>query len=218
MRCLRQFLMVLLIASPALQTQTREKHFSEGGVGSLFSRSAFAHGYRHGYEEGYHSGNLDVNMGRIVQNRKTLLHGVKYGFSPGFGSRRSFEAGFEAGLTAGYSDGYAGRTFRAIESVRAIASALEGSPQPSDSASVSFDQGLAFGYREGFANGGSPAASGPPEEFHSIGCGQFPLQVAPDQDLTAQSSYCDGYRRGFVLGHTDARVLGADQAALEASK
>jgi hypothetical protein len=210
--------MVLLIASPAFQAQTREKHLTEGGAGPLFSRSAFAHGYRHGYEEGYHSGNLDVNMGRLAQNRKTLLHGVKYGFSPGFGSRRSFEAGFEAGMIAGYSDGYVGRTFRAIGSVRAIAFALEGSPQPSDSASLSFDQGLAFGYREAFANGGSPAASGLPLDFHSIGCGQFPLQVAPDQDLIAQSSYCDGYRRGFVLGHADAQALGADQAALEASK
>src|SRR5262244_2901579 len=169
---LRPLLMVLFIGCLALPGDSQEKHLSEGGAGTLFARSAFAHGYRHGYEEGYHSGNLDINMGRLARARKSLLRGLKYGYSPGFGPRRSFESGFEAGLIAGYSDGYTGRNFRAIESVRVIASALEGPPQLAEPAGISFDQGLAVGYREGSANG--RAVSGAPLDFHSIGCGQFP--------------------------------------------
>jgi hypothetical protein len=215
---MRPLLIVLFMGCFGLSGNTQEMHLSEGGAGALFARSAFAHGYRHGYEEGYHSGNLDINMGRAARSKKALLHGLRYGYSPGFGPRRSFESGFEAGLVAGYSDGYTGRVFRAIDSVREIASTLEVTSPPSDLAGVSFDQGLAMGYREGFANGASPAASVFPLDFHSIGCGQFPLPVARDQDLAAQGSYCDGYRRGFILGHADAEVLEAERTTLEASK
>src|SRR5215468_6318604 len=210
---LRPLLMVLFIGCLALPGDSQEKHLSEGGAGALFARSAFAHGYRHGYEEGYHSGNLDINMGRAARSKKALLHGLKYGYSPGYGPRRSFESGFEAGLVAGYSDGFTGRVFRVIDSVREIAV-----PPPSEAAGIAFDQGLATGYREGFVNEGSPAASALPLDFHSIGCGQFPLPVAHDQDLAAQGSYCDGYRRGFILGHVDAQVLEAERTTLEASK
>jgi hypothetical protein len=218
--------MVFLTAGLALPGAAQEKHFSETGSGVLFSRSAFAHGYRHGYEEGYHVGNIDINMGRLARRTQSVLHGLKCGYSAGFGPRRSFEAGFEAGVKAGYGDGYTGRTFRAIEAVRAVASVLERAPLPADPASVYFDQGLALGYRDGFESGAgalfasmfrgpAPPAYAPPD-LHSVSCGQF--HPGREQDFAAQGSYCDGYRRGFILGQTDGQVLGAGHTALEASK
>src|SRR5215831_20537627 len=94
--------------------QAQENHLSEPGSGAIYSRSAFAHGYRHGYEEGYHAGNLDINMGRPVRTKKTRFQGMTAGYSPEFGSKKLFEAGFHAGAAAGYGDGYAGRVFRAV--------------------------------------------------------------------------------------------------------
>ena len=196
----------------------QDTHLSEPGSGVILSRSAFAHGYRHGYEEGYHQGNVDINMGRIPRLQKAQFHGLKLklGYSSSFGPKHSFEDGFEAGLKAGYSDGYAGRTFRVVDSLRLVAVAMAATPPPEDLGNSYFDQGLATGYRDGFDQGEASTPGVEPLDFHLVGCVQFHPQK--EQDLLAQGSYCEGYRRGYVLGQTDALTLRRDSVFLEASK
>ncbi len=205
----------------ALPACSQEAHLSEKGSGAIFSRSAFAHGYRHGYEEGYHLGNLDVNMGRLARVKKSQFGRLNLAYSSGFGPKKSFEAGFYAGVRAGYGDGFAGRTFRAVDSMRAIAVALDETSPGVDRANYSFDQGLASGYRDGLERGEPSDQPSATLDFRNVGCARLSSdQQASDkqEDLLAQGSYCDGYRRGFVLGHRDALVLGSGQNPLEASK
>jgi flagellar biosynthesis/type III secretory pathway protein FliH len=192
-----------------------ESHLTEAVSGNIYARSAFAHGYRHGYEEGYHLGNVDINMARLPRTKKSQFRGLNVGYSPEFGQRRSFEAGFQAGLKAGYGDGYDGRPFRAVESARSMAEALENALPPADPAGSYFDQGVGAGYRDGLAQGEAPVPDATFLDFHLVGCTSF----HPDkpQELPAQASFCDGYQRGFVLGHADALAPGADRP-LEASK
>jgi hypothetical protein len=203
-------LLVFAICPLASAQIPGESHLSEPVSGVVFTRSAFAHGYRHGYEEGYHLGNLDINMGRLVRVKKGQFRGVNLGYSSSFGSRRSFEAGFHAGLGAGYADGYDGRTFRAVELVRSVAAELKTSPSPADPAGLYFDQGLGAGYYDGLQQGKSA-----PADFHAVSCAQFHPEKR--EDLPAEGSYCEGYQRGFVLGRSDALAL-ANRPALEASK
>ncbi len=196
----------------------QETHLNEAGSGVILSRSAFAHGYRHGYEEGYHAGNIDINMGRQVRAQKSQFHGLKLklGYSSGFGPKHSFEDGFEAGLKAGYTDGYTGRTFRAVDSLRAVAAAMAAAVPPEDPSSAYFDQGVAFGYRDGFQQGELAAPAAVSMDFHLVACTQF----HPDsgKDSLAQGSYCEGYRRGFVLGRADGFMSRTQFDFLEASK
>ncbi len=217
-----KYLFLRLLAAAlalALPGVAQDVHLNEAGSGAILARSAFAHGYRHGYEEGYHQGNVDINMGRIPRfQQKGQFHGLKLkvGYSPSFGSKRSFEDGFDAGLKVGYSDGYAGQTFRAVDSLRVVAAAMASSAPPEDPRSVYFDLGLASGYREGWQQGGqSPPGSEPPD-FHRVTCA--PFHPEKEQDLPAESSYCEGYRRGYVLGQTDIVALRRDSGFLEASK
>jgi hypothetical protein len=198
------------------QAPSQEAHLSEEGSGAIFSRSAFAHGYRHGYEEGYHLGNIDANFAHLARTKKSQFRGLRLSYSSEFGSKKSFEEGFRSGVLAGYGDGYVGRSFRAIDSMRAIATSLEGASGGQDQSGASFDQGIASGYRDGL-RGRDPASESPaPLDFHNVGCVE---RASEDRnDLPGQGSYCEGYRRGFVLGHGDALVLSPGQIALEASK
>jgi len=193
----------------------QESHLTETVSGGMYARSAFAHGYRHGYEEGYHLGNIDINMARMSRTKKSQFRGLSLGYAPEFGPRRSFEAGFQAGLKAGYADGYDGRPFRAVESARAVAVALESAPSPGDPSGGYFDQGVGAGYRDGLQQGASSAPAAAPLDLHLVGCANF----HPDRPmgLPAQTSFCDGYQRGFVLGRGDALAPGAERP-LEASK
>lgn len=206
---------ICLLTLCFLPAQSQETHLGEQGSGAIFSRSAFAHGYRHGYEEGYHLGNIDANMGRLARTKKSQLHGLSLNYSSEFGSKKSFEEGFRAGVLPGYGDGYSGRSFRAVESMRTIATSLEEESTAGDPASSSFDQGLASGYHDGLQRRDAPSQSPAPLDFHNVGC--VP-QAEKQNDLPVQGGYCDGYRRGFVLGHEDALVLSPGQIALEASK
>jgi flagellar biosynthesis/type III secretory pathway protein FliH len=193
----------------------QESHLSEAGSGLLFSRSAFAHGYRHGYEEGYHLGNIDINMGRGDRTQsKKQFQGVKIpiGYSPAFGPSGLFEAGFRAGLKAGYRDGYDGRSFRAVDAARALSSDLERESPASQRANAYFDQGLASGYDEGFRKGAASSPAQRPIDARQVKCPENGPNSAE------QSSYCGGFRRGFVLGHTDALALRPGFVYLEASK
>src|SRR5215471_16138534 len=144
---------LLSICLPALclpQARSQETHLSEQGSGAIFSRSAFAHGYRHGYEEGYHLGNIDANFAHLARTKKSQFHGLRLGYSSEFGSKKSFEEGFQSGVLAGYGDGYAGRNFRAVDSMRTIATSLEEEEAEASDGQAkagSFDQGLACGKR-----------------------------------------------------------------------
>lgn len=215
MRRMLPSIILFLTACTALPATSQESHFAEAGSGVVLTRSAFAHGYRHGYEEGYHLGNIDVNMGRLARKKRDQFHGLNQGYSSQFGPKKSFETGFEAGVRAGYSDGFTGRSFRAIGTMRQLARALE-PPSPADASSVYFDQGLASGYSDGFQRAANSLPLDPPLDAVAVACVAFrPLKP---QDVGAEGSYCEGYRRGYVMGHNDALVLGVDRPALEAVK
>lgn len=192
----------------------QESHLSEPGSATIYSRSAFAHGYRHGYEEGYHFGNLDINMGRPVRTKKTRFQGMTSGYSSEFGSKKLFEAGFHAGAAAGYGDGYTGRVFRAVDSLRNIAAALDYAS--GESANGFFDQGLAAGYRDGFEPNNAWITSAMPLDFRAVDCSE--VATEKPKDPFAEGSYCEGYRRGFVLGRADALAITPYRIDLEASK
>jgi hypothetical protein len=199
-----------------VQVPVLEQHLRETGSAAVLAHSTFAHGYRHGYEEGYHAGNNDINMGRTPHAKLGDLRGARTGYSSEFGPRRVFDIGFQAGLKAGYSDGYLGRTFRAVDNLRAVAVSLDASPSPADPHHAYFDQGFFSGYNDGFERGGSDHSATAQIDFHLVGCSQF--RQASQGEFPAQGSYCEGYRRGFALGHADGFVLRPDAGRLEASK
>ena len=190
-----QFFPILFIAAlQSLFGQSQDTHLAEVGSASLLARSAFAHGYRHGYEEGYHLGNIDVSMGRQPQIKRKA-HEINMAYSPQFGARDSFEGGFQAGLQAGYHDGFAGTQFRAVDSNRLLADHLEEGSSPGDP-SGDFDHGLGSGYRDGFAQGQSSPSLPATLDFLSVSC-----------TSSRPGIFCEGYRRGFVLGRVDALIL-----------
>ena len=210
-----RFYLLFLSIALALPAAGQEKHLSEPGTGPILFRSAFAHGYRHGYEEGYRTGNIDINMGRPVRTKAAQFHGLATGYSSQFGSRESFESGFDAGLQAGYSDGYTGRVFRAVALLRTISSLIDDRPVSSDPGNVYFDQGFAKGYSAGRERGASDGSGVAEVEFRFVSCSQ---SEAGRRQFPARPSYCDGYRRGFALGHSDGFTLRPERSQLEASK
>ncbi len=213
----RSLIAFALFATCAIaQAQSPDLHLQEEGLAAVLSHCTFAHGYRHGYEEGYHAGNTDINMGRSPRTRLAELRDLKIGYSPKFGPKKLFEEGFQAGLKAGYSDGYMGRNFRAVESLRSVAAALETENLPADPNHSYFDEGFMTGYKSGLEHGSSDPSASAQIDFHLVDCGQF--HPASQRDLPAQGSYCEGYRRGFALGHADGFVLGPEGSRLEASK
>jgi hypothetical protein len=216
MQVLALLLLLVLANISFAQTPARDIHFTEAGSSAVFLRSAFAHGYRHGYEEGYHLGNIDVNMGRHARAKLSDVKASASHYSAEFGPRKSFESGFQEGLKAGYSDGYVGRSFRAIENLRFIALALDNNAGSADPGNTYFDQGFSTGYTSGLdlAQKDAPAATKLDVRF--IGCDQF--RPAKQQDVAAEANYCDGYRRGYVLGHADGIVLRPEAAALAARR
>lgn len=208
---------VLVLANiSAGQSTAGESHLRESGAGAVFMRSAFAHGYRHGYEDGYHAGNIDVNMSRPQRTKLSQFHGLSSRYSPEFGPRKSFEAGFEEGFRAGYSDGFVGRPFRAIENLRFIAIALDQNPAATDPGNVYFDLGFSTGYDHGFDHAQKAGPDAANLNLRMIGCTQF--HPSKHQDVAAEGIFCDGYRRGYVLGHADAIVLTREPMALAARK
>jgi flagellar biosynthesis/type III secretory pathway protein FliH len=210
---LRLLLSVALLASwGAALAQTPETHLEEAGA-AVLAHSTFAHGYRHGYEEGYHAGNTDINMGRPIRVKLSDLHDVKTGYSSQFGPRSVFDKGFHAGLKAGYNDGYLGRSFRAIDNLRAVAESLQSS-LPADPSHAVFDQGFLTGYNDGYEHGGSDNSSAAQLDFHYVSCAHPDGQA----DVAAEGSYCEGYRRGFALGHADGFALRPGSTRMEASK
>lgn len=205
--------LVLALSAPA----AAENHSQEPGTGALLARSAFAHGYRHGYEAGYHEGNIDINMARKPRTTFKQFKGLPLGYEHEFGPKKSFELGFALGLEAGYGDGYAGRMFRAIDSLRMIGDGLPAKPGKHDRDDVFFDRGITLGYQDGFAASHLSARTSEalPVEPQSVPCSFHPSEK---KEAGVASSYCDGYRRGFVLGHLDGLDQAPGEGLLEASK
>ncbi len=210
----RLLLTLFLAAGIAITARSQDLHLSESGSAVVLSHSAFAHGYRHGYEEGYHLGNADVSVGSSPRRKAHDFRGLKTGYSAQFGPRKVFERGFMAGLKAGYSDGYSGRMFRAVDTLRSVSASLEDTHSPADLRFAHFDEGFVSGYEEGFDRGGSDQSSTSQVDFHIVGCANYQKQ----HDLSGEDSYCEGYRRGFALGHADGFLLRSEGARLEASK
>ena len=208
----RLLLTLFLAAGVAVTARSQDLHLSESGSAMVLSHSAFAHGYRHGYEEGYHVGNADVSLGSSQRHKLKDFHGLKLGYSAQFGPRNLFERGFVAGLKAGYGDGYSGRLFRAVDTLRSVSASLEGM-QPAKGF-IHFDEGFLSGYNEGFDRGASDQSSTAQVDFHFVGCANFEKQ----HDIPGEESYCEGYRRGFALGHSDGFLLRPEGGRLEASK
>ncbi|HZS26793.1 MAG TPA: hypothetical protein VFB76_06155 [Candidatus Angelobacter sp.] len=219
---LRQLFPLVILAAcaaaqaPAAQISGQEWHLKEAGSAVVLEHSTFAHGYRHGYEEGYHIGNTDINMGRPLREKLSGIHDLKTGYSSQFGSHSVFDKGFQAGLKAGYSDGYLGRNFRVIDTMRALAGSLQQSPFPADPRHTHFDEGFLTGYNDGYERGGSDDSPAAAKDFHFVSCARF--NPAKQTNEAAGASYCEGYRRGFVLGHGDAFALRPETSRMEASK
>lgn len=199
----------------AVAQASAEVHYSEAGTAPILMRSAFAHGYRHGYEEGYHHGNIDINMGRQPHTRFSQLRDLSMHYSPEFGPRKSFDAGFQQGVRAGYMDGFAGRMFRALENLRSIAMKLDQQPAQTDPRNLHFDQGFSAGYERGVD---SSLKQGTPPEKIDPSMVQCSGNQANQMREVAQGTFCDGYRRGFVLGHADGMVLGPNPMVLASRK
>jgi hypothetical protein len=200
----------------AVSAQAQDLHMNESGCSVVLSHSAFAHGYRHGYEEGYHAGNTDVSVGTTRRIRLKDIKGLKLGYSSQYGPKSAFEKGFQAGIRTGYSDGYAGQPFRAVKSLRLVSASLQDSHSPADPKFAYFDKGFSSGYNDGFERGGTGHPAAAQIDFHHVSCSNF--HPAKQSDQPAQDSYCEGYRRGFALGHADGFALGPEAVRLEASK
>lgn len=212
----RLLLSLFLAAGFAISARGQDLHLSESGSAVVLSHSAFAHGYRHGYEEGFHAGNADISLGTSQRVKIKDFRGLKLGYSPQFGPRDAFEGGFQAGLKAGYGDGYSGRLFRAVDTLRSVAVSLEDAQSTSDPRFMHFDEGFFSGYKEGFDRGGTDQSSSAQVDFHFVGCTNF--RMAKQSELPREDSYCEGYRRGFALGHGDGFFLRPEGGRLEASK
>lgn len=209
--CLLTWFFVLSLILPA-----QEKHLQENGTAVLLERSAFAHGYRHGYEQGYHHGNIDANMARPPRTKMSQLKGLPLGFDSRFGSKKSFELGFAAGVQAGYGDGYAGHVFRAVSQLRDASAALDRSRSADDPGNTNFDKGVAAGYRDGFDRVRSDPSGPRTLDFRDVPCA--PPASLDQRDELGGDGYCEGYRRGFILGHGDGLALLPEGRLLEASK
>lgn len=197
----------------AVAQRPGDSHCTEDGAGMLLSRSAFAHGYRHGYESGYHLGNVDANLARPQKTKLRASRGISSGYQYAFGSKPSFESGFRSGLKAGYSDGYVGRAFRAVSELRMLATALDAQADAYPANSF-FDKGVHAGYDQGIRNA-SPAHSTSQLDFSRVSC---PEHGSASSDRELQQTYCEGYRRGFILGQSDGVILGPERGLLEASR
>ena len=210
------FWILLVLPLLALPAPAQDSHLKESGLAAMLSRSAFAHGYLHGYERSYHQGNLDANMARPPKIKMSQFKGVRRGYDSRFGPKKSFDLGFIAGVRAGYGDGYYGRIFRAMSQLREAGSALAIHAPPDDPAGLNFDTGMAVGYHQGFDNAISDRSGPRHVDFHAVICPQSPS--AQPQDSTGEEDYCEGYRRGFVLGHTDGAAFPPGRRPLEASE
>jgi hypothetical protein len=169
----------------------QERHLGNEFASTLYTRSAFAHGYIHGYEDGFHSGDVDLQLGREARDPASFpsyKHACA-SYHSSFGSKSSFKFGFEDGFRAGYADATRGLAFRAVWELRNASNGLEltSAPHESQRFDVGFMDGYKGGRRQGADDGRNFAASNPIEP----------------PCLGYNKEYCDAFGRGFRVGYGD---------------
>ena len=190
MRVFRALLLLLgLVATAA--AGAKEKPFCPNwhlgdAAPPIAHRSDFTHGYLHGYEAGFHMGDQDVHIGRDMGDAQGAFKRMPDGKK----MRRSgkFRNGFEEGFRAGYGDAFSGRRFRAIDTLRAIASPAV----ITDRNRAAFDSGMVNGYAMAVAGEQNRL------QAHMDRCESSVPGGGKD------AAYCDGLRRGAKLGGADA--------------
>jgi len=156
-----------------------------------------------------------VNMARRPRTQYKQFKGLPLWYERSFGSKKSFERGFALGLEAGYGDGYAGKTFRAVDSLRMVGGSLNAHPGRGDPGNIFFDRGVTLGYQDWIASSQSARNGTIVADMNPVKCSFHPDSK---KQAEAEPSYCDGYRRGFLLGKSDGLDLSPEQMLLEASK
>ena len=167
----------------------QDRHYGANPDGTLFSRSAFAHGYVHGYGEGFHGGDLDLQLGREPRNPASLPAFKRWAAQAGKGpgSRNAFRSGYEDGFRAGYSDATRLQSYRAFEALKDAAEGLSTATKKDSE----FDKGFGEGYRHGRLQGASDGRDSAAFDPITPPC------------LGLPEDYCDGFARAFKIGYGD---------------
>src|ERR1700758_1202620 len=120
-------LAVLLMAAGALAGDHPDLHLGANPASVLCQQSAFAHGFMHGYENGFRRGDGDYQMGRGVQDPRSLpeYRDSAAGYRSLYGNKEQFRRGYREGFLSGYGDSTHDRSFRAIAAAKISAADLE---------------------------------------------------------------------------------------------
>jgi hypothetical protein len=209
---LRSALLAAALLTAAAVTAFAQKppdsHYVATRTSAIARRSVFIHGYLHGYEEGFHFADMDTQMGRASRDISKVKDAREpVGYRREFGNKRVFESAYRQGLRVGYADGMAGRAFRAIAELEAIA-ALAGGPaqiQPDAAFDEGFSAGYASGQRQGIEDGRRDPTYAPP------------LPACPPTAVQAhsQQTYCTAYTGGYRIGYSDGFINVARRATAQ---
>ncbi len=206
---------LIAAASAAAGDKPPDPHFQSARTSAMVHKSVFIHGYLHGYEEGFHFADLDIQMGRSARDiRKCKEARDANGYRNEFGDKGLFEAGYRQGLIVGYADGMAGRAFRALSELQAIAALVseEAAPNPDPTFDSAFSQGYSSGQHQGVQDGRREASYTSP----AVPCPGPPNGGDPQ---TFCAAYLGGYRLGYSDGFTNvAHPLIAAEVARGAGK
>ena len=206
-------LLIALWMAPGTLAQTDansfDQHANEDRARPLYRRSVFAHGYIHGYEDGFHEGDIDFQTGhnpRAIKSVKEFRRADR-GYRRTFGNRDQFRAAYRKGFATGYIDALAGREFRGVATARRAADGLRDKPDASSDSA--FDHGFRQGYEAGQAHG--QLAVRDHISYNSAPSACTPSPVSPPPPDQPQE-FCDGYTRGYLMGHDDGYVAGDHMA------
>lgn len=116
---------------------------------------------------------------------------------------RSFRSGYQQGFASGYRDSAAGREFRAMSALRAVAAGI---PDASPAAYRVFDRGFQDGYTAGQIYADKNVK--PLTDFKYVNgfCVTTLYGVKTRQPRVDVNVACKGYTGGFQLGYADARI------------
>ncbi|MBV8207738.1 MAG: hypothetical protein JO041_13175 [Acidobacteria bacterium] len=211
--------LVVLACEVSVAQSSGDPHFSDAAA-SLFTQSAFAHGYIHGYEDGFHAADQDLQFGRLSRGVHARARSHPENLIPSQ-NPASLRKGYSQGFVAGYADGAAGSEFRAISEMREAAAVL-GTELPNNDApgsgmamAANFNRGFEDGYFAGQAYAGKPRAPlGDFAYLTSFCMGHLYGPTADDKRLgDPQKAACRGYATGFRIGYSDIRSREANTRA-----
>ena len=160
-----------------------ERHMAGNAAAPLCAQSAFAHGFMHGYENGFRRGDGDYQMGRSIQDLRTLAEfkDSAAGYHSEFGNKNQFRRGYGEGFLSGYSDSVSNRSFRAFGAAKIAAAGIEPAPE----SRREFDEGFASGYE-------SLRPSAPTHQDRK----KPDCTLATVPASAPGAAYCEGFRRG----------------------